>query len=441
MKERRDNMHWSSMSTLVEEHFQPVEKHSIVILSPFITTEYLVELFSASRELHIVTSWRKDHLASGVSNLDLYEVVRLKKGWTLYINDRLHAKVYCRNFERMLVGSANLTRKGLGDGEDSNIETLVELPCDPESEREIREVLRTSLVMDDETFEIYRQWYDTLDLDSQFVDTGSVVLPNPDRTTFLVSQLPASTSPHRLWSVLREDAEVDNSWNEFSAAEHDMNNLGMLVRHFSTYEEFNRALTEKMTKQRFFTAFMERIDTDGFRFGYGKEWVHTNCIDDPVPYRKELTRTVQNLFAWVVALFPDEFEIIQPRHTQIIRRIAPQERNELCSQTGRKLNASWYIAANGYPETGIQYKSCPNCSLYAGELIFRLGRIRDGTTQVSSFGFTDKRINGNNPDGIHSWCLECRGTGDPATHTDRAYDVASLNTAQGGLVNITRKGV
>ena len=433
-------MHWSSMRKLVEEHFQPVEKHSIVVLSPFITTEYLVELFSASRELHIVTSWRKDHLASGVSNLDLYEVVRLKKGWTLYINDRLHAKVYCRNFERMLVGSANLTRKGLGDGEDSNIETLVDLPCDPESEREIREILRTSLVMDDETFEIYRQWYDTLDFDSQFVDTGSVVLPNPERSKFLVSQLPATPSPARLWALLRQEERPDASWLENEAVNNDVTNLRLAATDLTSYEAFLEFVQTAMARQRFFEAFVANIDSVGLRFGAAKQWIHDHCIDDPVPFRKDLTRTVQHLFAWVVALHPEKYEIIQPRHSQIIRRIAPQEKNELCSRTGRKLNASWYIATNGYPASGIQYKSCPNCSLYAGELIFRLGRVSDGMSQQSSFGFTEKRINGNNPDGIHSWCLECRGTGDPATHTDRAYNVVELTQAQGGLVNISKKG-
>ena len=433
-------MRWMGLEAMFKAFLAEAVNEPLFVFSPFITTSYAKELLQHQGEVHIVTSWRKDHLLAGVSDLELYNLVKQHPNWHLYINDRLHAKVYCRNFSTLLMGSANLTRWGMQDTEKSNHEIMVKTACDAESKQSMLSILQNSLVMNDDHFKAYQTWIASVEHTIQPVDTGSVVELTSNNELFLVSQLPASTSPYRLWSVLREDTQPDESWNEFGAAEHDINNLGMHVRHFSTYEEFKNALNHKVAEQRFFTAFMERIDTDGFRFGYGKEWVQTNCIDDPVPYRKDLTRTVQNLFAWVVALYPDEFEIIQPRHSQIIRRIAPQERNELCSQTGRRLNASWYIATNGYPASGIQYKSCPNCSLYAGELIFRLGRVSDGTSQQSSFGFTEKRINGNNPDGIHSWCLECRGTGDPATHTDRAYDVVELTQAQGGLVNISKKG-
>lgn len=304
-------------SFLNEAHDEP-----LFIFTPFITTSYVRELMELQREVHIITSWRKDHLINGVSDLELYNLVKEHPNWQLYINDRLHAKVFCRNFSTMLMGSANLTKKGMQDTTKSNHEVMVEAVCDAESKQHMLSILQTSLVMSDDHFQTYKAWFASFEQSTQPVDTGSVIEPISTNERFLVSQLPASTSPHRLWSILREGAQPDESWNEFCAAEHDMNNLGMQVRYISTYEEFKRELTEKMGAQGFFTAFIDRIDTIGFRFGYAKEWVQTNCIDDPVPYRKELTRTVQNLFAWVVALYPEEFEIIQPRHSQTIRRIS-----------------------------------------------------------------------------------------------------------------------
>ena len=77
-----------------------------------------------------------------------------------------------------------------------------------------------------------------------------------------------------------------------------------------------------MPNQAFFSAFMDEITQKGMRFGYAKQWIQQNCIDDPVPYRKELTRTVQNIFSWIVELFPREIEIIQPNYSQIIRRMS-----------------------------------------------------------------------------------------------------------------------
>lgn len=50
-----------------------------------------------------------------------------------------------------------------------------------------------------------------------------------------------------------------------------------------------------------------------------------------------------------------------------------------------------------------KYKSCPNCSQYNGkEHIYY---------PCDYFGYTDRRITRNNPDGIQSWCEPCRGNG------------------------------
>lgn len=315
-------MRWTELETTLRSFLTEADNEPLFVFSPFITTSYAKKLLEHQGEVHIITSWRKDHLISGVSDLELYNLVKQRPNWHLYINDRLHAKVYCRNFSTVLLGSANLTRRAMQDTEKSNHEVMIKTMCDAESKHHMLTILQNSLAMDDDYFNTYQTWFATVEKTMQPADTGSVVELTSKNELFLVSQLPASTSPHRLWSVLREGAEPDESWNEFGAAEHDMNNFNLQVRHFSNYEEFKQALTRKMGMLRFFTAFIERIDTNGFRFGYGKEWVQTNCIDDPVPYRKELTRTVQNLFAWVVDLNPDEFEIIQPRHSQIIRRLS-----------------------------------------------------------------------------------------------------------------------
>ena len=315
-----ENMHWSRLEEHLRTFILDEPRKPLIILAPFITTDYLSDLLSEHQEVHIVTSWRKDHLLSGVSNLALYDEVRKRDGWTLYINDRLHAKVYCKNFETVMIGSANLTRTAMSDGVDSNIELLVNESCDVEMEHEIRNVLRTSLHLNDELFEIYHRWYHSVEQNASAVDTGSVILPNPDREMFLVSQLPATASPERLWNLISGKEAPDTSWSEQHAVKHDMANYGL--RQHLGYKEFLSILIEMMKSQTFFCTFTEEIDSEGLRFGAAKQWIHERCIDDPVPYRKELTRTVQNLFAWVVALYPDEFEIIQPRHSQIIRRIA-----------------------------------------------------------------------------------------------------------------------
>lgn len=48
------------------------------------------------------------------------------------------------------------------------------------------------------------------------------------------------------------------------------------------------------------------------------------------------------------------------------------------------------------------YKSCPKCSQKAGVHIFYA---------KEKFGWTEKRVTVNNPDGIQSWCARCRSNG------------------------------
>ena len=291
---------------------------TLYILAPFITTSYL-RAFSEQRAVHIVTSWRKDHLITGVSNIDLYEVVKQNKSWKLYINDRLHAKVYCRNFESLMVGSANLSKKALMDTERSNHEVLVQLDCSRHDARHICDIMKSSIVMNDEIYSQYETWFSKQEVHSEPADTGSVVEFESSNDLFLVSQLPASTSPNRLWEIV---SGVASDQREMVAAEHDLSNLGLRFTDFDNYSDFKERLIDLMPNQAFFSAFIDEITVEGMRFGYAKQWIQQNCIDDPVPYRKELTRTVQNIFSWIVELFPSEIEIIQPNYSQIIRRMS-----------------------------------------------------------------------------------------------------------------------
>ena len=315
-------MHWEALdikfrSFLSEDHDRP-----LYILAPFITTSYLEELFSAQREVHIVTSWRKDHLIAGVSNIDLYEVVKQNKSWKLYINDRLHAKVYCRNFKSLMVGSANLSKKAFMDTERSNHEVLVQLDCTRHDTQHICDIMASSVVMNDEIYSRYESWFNEQEVHSEPMNTGSVVVLESSNDLFLVSQLPASTSPSRLWEIVSGQVLPDEAWDETVAAEHDLSNLGLRFTDFDDYSDFKKRLIALMSSQAFFSAFMDEITAEGMRFGYAKQWIQQNCIDDPVPYRKELTRTVQNIFSWIVELFPKEIEIVQPNYSQIIRRIS-----------------------------------------------------------------------------------------------------------------------
>ena len=101
----------------------------VAIIAPFIKVDALHSLLSvipSNSRLRCITRWIPREIAAGVSDLQVFEVLRERGNARVLLVDNLHAKMYIAG-SRCLVGSANLTLAGLGErGQQSNIEVLVE---------------------------------------------------------------------------------------------------------------------------------------------------------------------------------------------------------------------------------------------------------------------------------------------------------------------------
>ena len=304
---------------LVEEYFQLDKVKVLYVLCPFINTELIEKLLLEQEEVVIVTSWRKDHLLSGVSSLSLFELVSKHPKWTLRINDRLHAKVFTRSFEDMLFGSANLTYKALEDKSSSNFEVMNYAKCTQKDELEILEIINQSLQITESEYQQYLSWYEENKDKNEPLPDDSLLEPLSMEKEFLISSLPGSTSPRRIWDIISEQGQWDHSWNEQSAAIHDLKLFGLSCDDYSNYDEFLGELKTRIPRHPFVEAFCEQITTDGLYFGRAKQWIQETCIDDPVPFRKEITGYVISLFAWLVEIYPDRYIIEQPNYSQCIK--------------------------------------------------------------------------------------------------------------------------
>ena len=69
-------MRWTGLEGALKSFLAEADNEPLFIFSPFITTSYAKELLDHQGEVHIITSWRKDHLISGVSDLELYNLVK-----------------------------------------------------------------------------------------------------------------------------------------------------------------------------------------------------------------------------------------------------------------------------------------------------------------------------------------------------------------------------
>lgn len=105
----------------------------VLIAAPYIKStvisQLIDELPKTVSEFICVTRWNPVDIASGSCDIEIYDDISKISGGQLFVFPHLHAK-YFSNGKTALVGSANLTSRGLGWCTPSNFELLVELPVD-----------------------------------------------------------------------------------------------------------------------------------------------------------------------------------------------------------------------------------------------------------------------------------------------------------------------
>ena len=281
---------------------------------PFITTSVINELIDScdGRDVIIITSWRLDHLKSGVSSLSLYELCR-SRGWHLFINSRLHAKVISNSFKTCILTSANCTESALRRN-DGNIEFLVYNEISSMNRIEFNRIIELSIPVNDSIYNQYLDWYDNMKSDLTYIEKD---LELTDNHLIYTHQLPASFSPLLLWNYIQGIQDEDYP---LDLIEHDLA-IYSPTMDYSTYDEWFQAVRSVFLDHPFIQIIDSNITSNGIQFGLFKRVIRDNCVDDPVPYAKDLTSLTKNLFNWFVFLFPERYEIRIPgRHSECLYR-------------------------------------------------------------------------------------------------------------------------
>lgn len=102
---------------------------SVRIAAPFIKSQALeraLAAISSSVSVTCIARWRPEDIASGVCDIEIFDLIAKRSNSTLLIHPHLHAKFFAADAS-CLVGSANLSQTALGWRTPSNIELLVEL--------------------------------------------------------------------------------------------------------------------------------------------------------------------------------------------------------------------------------------------------------------------------------------------------------------------------
>lgn len=131
--------------------FLTPEDGEVLLVAPFVKAAVVAALLAAVPDavpVRCVTRWRAEEVLTGVSDLEVADVVAARPGTRLLLLPDLHAKLYIRG-DRCLVGSANLTQTALGWSSRSNAELLVEVDRSDPDVMVFEDVLREAVPADE----------------------------------------------------------------------------------------------------------------------------------------------------------------------------------------------------------------------------------------------------------------------------------------------------
>lgn len=128
---------------------------TVLLIAPFMKKsiiEILLKNLKNEATLMVYTRWRLDEILSGVSDIEIWELIRDKQNATLKLCPNLHAKYY-RFDDKIVLGSANLTARALMKNSGANLELLQSSKRNDESHSFEMALSGNSITVNNELFE------------------------------------------------------------------------------------------------------------------------------------------------------------------------------------------------------------------------------------------------------------------------------------------------
>ena len=284
------------------------------IIAPFMKVDALRELLELpiTKELAVIARWHPEEILRGVSDLEVYPLLQ-NRGIPLYIHDSIHLKLFLFDSDRAFCSSANVTSMGLGLRDPGNLEAGALVPLQLEDFLALKRLRDASRLVTDEIYEAYKACI--AEAEQTEVTLPHLTLPEEAEQKFLLSMLPATESPEKLWELYSGIENVMLSKEDRHRLVHDLcaYNLPMGLAR----DELDQRLGEGFRINPFIQAVVALIKQEGsIRFGGVNDFIHRTCRDVPLPYRWEIKSTTSYLYNWL-AHYYTEITWDRPSYSQV----------------------------------------------------------------------------------------------------------------------------
>lgn len=305
---------WSPIHSALEQRIGEGDE-IILMIVPFVKVDALKTLLTGQKireGLNVVCRWRPQDIAAGVSDLEVYTLLRAH-GAHLFLNPDIHLKLYVFGKNVALNTSGNLTQRGLGYCDNANIEVGSLVSLRQYDWQKIYRIIDTSCPVDDALYARYQSFLEGQPkVEPQAVPSSLL----PPARQFTLSALPALEGPLRLAAYYFGASRETFSDEDARRAMHDL--VVYNVPNGLAESEFDRRLGEAFRRSPFVKDFVDFLRVEkSLRFGAVNNWIHEKCQDVPLPYRWEIKKNTHILYDWLVHYFP-EISWDRPNYSQVI---------------------------------------------------------------------------------------------------------------------------
>lgn len=250
------------------------------------------------KKKRILVRFRMNDILAGASDFKLFDYCK-SNNWDMYIRFDLHAKTYVFDEKRCVVGSANLTNKGLNLYGNGNYEIASVNEFEMEDIKKLNSLFDDAILMNDEIYTMMKE---------QLEQAKEI-----KREHFEWS--------YNIISLFKPQFDVLFTY-DFPNRPHLEDYRGQAVEFLNLEPDW----TERQLKEAFkwskpyMWLYKLLISSNGeMYFGEITAYLHNVLVNDPKPYRKEVKELLQNLLNWIQELKIKKIVIDRPNHSQRVR--------------------------------------------------------------------------------------------------------------------------
>ena len=237
----------------------------------------------------------------GATDFELFDYCKAN-GWQMYVRFDLHAKTYIFDRKRCILGSANLTSKGLGLSLHGNYELSSFAEVDDSDLKKIDTLFDNAILMTDELYIAMKSDYEIAQSNQTpsktfKCNTGIEQKFNPKIDLLFTYDFPSTAAPN------------------FG----DVNTFEFLeMGYIPSQEELKQAFRWSKAFLWLYNYVSSCPDKTSY-FGGVTAALHNTLVNDPKPYRKEVKDLLANTLGWIQFLNIDDVTIDVPNYSQRIR--------------------------------------------------------------------------------------------------------------------------